>query len=197
MLELPKSLPALQRSLQGLLEQTQDWHQRVEQYTLSDDLRCMADLFRACLLAAIACIDDDAIAAQDAIYRVLPRAEQWLTVIDGRSIGTNFVRDVYGGIHDDEMNAIYETTTAVLEDLKDWEYTTASVRATGYLNDEYIGYQSEDSILLYRMQALADCCEAVLPIYWEQKRVVQPKLQVVWHQIQAWKALVVTGTSQY
>lgn len=197
MLEPPKSLLALKRSLQGSLEQTEEWHRRVEQYKLTEDLRFMVDLLRACFLAGLACADDDAISAQNAIQHVLPLAEQWPTVLDGRSISTNFVRDLYGGIHDDEMNAIYETTTGVLEDLKDWEYTAASIRATGYLNDEYIGYHSEDAILLCRMQALADCCEAVLPIYWQQKRVAQPKLQVAQHQIQAWKAFVITGTAQY
>jgi hypothetical protein len=197
MLEPPKSLPTLKRSLQVTLDQAQEWRQRVQQYKLTDDLSSMVDLLHACFLAAIACADDDAITAQNAIQHVLSLAEHWPTVVDGRSISTNFVRDLYGGIHDDELNAAYQSTISVLEDLKDWEYTAASVRATGSMIDEYIGYHSEDAILLCRMQAIADCCEAVLPIYWEQKRVVQPKLQVAWHQIQAWKALLVAGTTKY
>src|SRR3712207_2054056 len=114
MLESPKSLSALKRSLQRSLEQAQEWHRRVEQYKLTDDLRSMVELFHACFLAAMACAEDDAITAQNAIQHVLPLAEQWPTVVDGRSISTNFVHDLYGGIHDDEMNAVYQTTTAVL-----------------------------------------------------------------------------------
>jgi len=202
MAELPKQLPGLRKRLDFSIEELTDWRKLARKHQFTDDIQQQIGLFLSCYRSAQFCIDGDSLQANRLTEHALNVADLWFKTPSGRGTERNFVHDQYAGIHDDTMNAFFTTAAEIIEDVLDWEFTVASERAAqfgfrGQHEGEAPEFHAEDAILLCQMQALCACCESILAICLEQKEVARHKILVAYHEIAAWKALVLQGTQQY